>query len=467
MAATSDQFVETFQPAHPSRVAARYQYVDDIAVDRALDQAHGAQVDWVRSAPVRSAALHSWANALEKDADHLAEVLVQEVGKPINEAVGEVARGVAILRYYAQAVYDPVGEEYPSPDGRARLRVARVPLGTVGLITPWNFPLAIPLWKIAPALAYGNAVIWKPSSLATGIALEIIARSREFLPDGIVSFVPVTRRQADRLVDDPRLDGISFTGSAAVGSDLAARAARRGVAVQAEMGGQNPSIVLPDADLDHAAATIAGAAMAYAGQKCTATSRVLVADSVAGRFVPLLVDHIRALRVGEPSDPATTVGPLISQEARAKVHESIQAARLRGADCLTGGDALDREGWFLQPTLLSVTDTTDAIVQEETFGPVASVLRFDRADEAIRIANSTRFGLSAAVFGSNLHDAAEVANGLSTGLVRINASTTGVDFYTPFGGVRASSYGPREMGRAAREFYTTTRTLLVNDLTKH
>jgi aldehyde dehydrogenase (NAD+) len=444
-------------------VAAQYQLVDHTVIDGTLAAAHLAQAEWVKSAYLRSAAIHAWADSVEHKADLLTDLLVREVGKPIGEATGEVERGIAILRYYAQAVYDPIGEDYPSPDGRARIRVARVPLGVVGIVTPWNFPLAIPLWKIAPAIAYGNAVVWKPSSLAMGISLEIQAAADQSLPKGVVALLPIAGQQAGSLIDDPRLDGLSFTGSAAVGIDLAGRASKRGMPMQAEMGGQNPSIVLDDADLDYAATTIAGAAMAYAGQKCTATSRIVVSKAVASRFVPLLVDHVRSLTIGEPANAETVVGPLISEDARAEVTQAIGDARSRGATCLTGGDVLDREGWFLEPTILSIDDSSDPIAQEETFGPVASVLLFADPDDAIRVANSTKFGLSAAVFGSDVERAARLGSRLVSGLVRINASTTGVDFYAPFGGKKSSGYGPRELGRAARDFYTSTRTVVIND----
>jgi acyl-CoA reductase-like NAD-dependent aldehyde dehydrogenase len=384
------------------------------------------------------------------------------VGKPISEARGEVARTVAILRYYAQVALDPIGETYPSPDGRASLSVERRPLGTVALVCPWNFPLAIPAWKLAPALAVGNTVLLKPSSAALATATRLVELGQPHLPSGVLSVVSARGELADRLLDDPRVAGISFTGSAEVGHAIVARAVSRGAAVQAEMGGQNASVVLEDADLDAAAAMIAGAAMGYAGQKCTATSRVVVLRGVAERFVPLLVDRVRGLAVGDPLDEGTTVGPLISRDARDQVRSAVEDAVGRGARVLAGRSEPDRAGWFYAPTLLAVADAGDPFTQEETFGPAASVLVADSDADAVRIANGTRYGLSAAVFSQNLHHATTVAGQLDAGLIRVNASTAGVDYYAPFGGERASSYGPREQGRAALQFYTRTRTILVN-----
>jgi acyl-CoA reductase-like NAD-dependent aldehyde dehydrogenase len=454
--------LETYEPAHPSRLVAQQPLTSDIEVEAALGRARVAQRNWARNAAQRSVSLDALAAALDADTDTVVNLLVREVGKPLTEARAEVGRAVAILRYYSQIAFDPIGEEFPSPNGRGRLQTQRMPLGTVAIITPWNFPIAIPLWKLAPALASGNAVIWKPSSSALAVSKRLMGLATRVLPADVLVSVVLSPSQADRLVDEPAIDGLSFTGSASVGSSLASRAAKRGIPVQAEMGGQNASIVLADAHLEHAAETIASAAMGYAGQKCTATRRVIVEKSVADTFVPLLAERVRSLAVGEPLDPQTLVGPLISEAARSAVEVAIQGALGRGAEHLAGGARLDREGWFIEPALLQVRHRDDEFVQEETFGPAAAVLTFDGVAEAIEIANSTRYGLSAAVFGSNLERATSVAHGLVAGMIRVNASTTGVEFYTPFGGERASSYGPREQGRAARDFYTHTRTISIN-----
>jgi aldehyde dehydrogenase (NAD+) len=430
-------------------------------LQRRISAAEHASAEWSRLAATRSAALHRWAASLEADGG-LPDLLAREVGKPLSEARAEVARSVAILRYYAQAAYDPVGEVFPSPDGRAELRSERLPLGVVLVITPWNFPAAIPIWKIAPALAYGNAVIFKPASAAVGTAERLSQLAHRSVPQEVLQLATIGSEQVGQLLDDDRIAGVSFTGSVEVGRTVIDRVSGRGGAVQAEMGGQNPSVVLDDADVGVAARTIAGAAMAYAGQKCTATSRVIVASSIADEFVPALLDAVRGMPIGDPLDEATMVGPLISESALNSVDEAVSAATKRGAELLTGGRPASGEGWFYDPALLRVADISDPFVQEETFGPAAAVMLADDDEQTIAIANSTRFGLSAAVFGADTDRAWRVARRLRSGLVRVNASTTGVDFYAPFGGDKDSSYGPREQGKAAREFYTQTRTIFIS-----
>jgi aldehyde dehydrogenase (NAD+) len=265
---------------------------------------------------------------------------------------------------------------------------------------------------------------------------------------------------AGPLVDDPRIAAVSFTGSVPVGNDIVRRVAGRGAGVQAEMGGQNPAVVLDDADPEAAAAMIARAAMEFAGQKCTATRRVIVAGAGAERVVPALVEAVRGLKVGPPEDEAVDAGPVISERARADIERSVAGARDRGAEVLAGGGRPRDEGWFVEPAVLRVADPADAFTQEETFGPAVAVLVARDDDEAVAIANGTRFGLAAAVYGRDLDRARQVAARLDAGMQRVNAPTTGVDFHTPFGGEKASSFGPHEQGRAARDFYTRTRTLL-------
>ena len=457
----SQRRIETFEPANPHNKVASVPQSTGAQIEEAVIQAELQTSAWATDAAARSVGLRRWGDAVESDAAALASLLAAEVGKPITEARAEVDRAISILMYYAQAPYEPIGEEYPVAGNRARLAVRQRPLGTVLLITPWNFPVAIPAWKMAPALAYGNTVLFKPSSAAVGTATRFVGLARDALPAGVLHTIlgggPVT----EPLLADARVSGVSFTGSALVGATVVGRVASRGGAVQAEMGGQNPSVVLEDADLDFSAATIANASMAYAGQKCTATSRVIVLASIARRFRDLLVDHVRSLRVGDPSSTATQVGPLISSAARDAVDKAVSAARRRGARVLAGASSPPGQGWYYEPTLLEVGDGQDAFVQEETFGPAAALMIANTEDDAIALANNTRFGLAAAVFGSDVGHAEAVALRVRAGLLRVNASTTGVDFYAPFGGDGASSYGEREQGRAARHFYSTTQTILV------
>lgn len=449
------------EPARPDRVVAEVAALDDAAVDTAIVRAAAAAPEWAAQAVLRSTGLNRWAQAIEGESETLATLVAREVGKTIRESRVEVARAAAIIRYYSQAAFDPIAEILPSADGRAQLTVQRLPLGVVAAICPWNFPLAIPVWKLAPALAYGNAVIFKPASAAVGVGQRLVELARPAISDEILVFAPVLAGGARRLLDDPRIAGVSFTGSSDVGRAIVARVAERGGSVQAEMGGQNASIVLDDANLERAVATIANAAMGYAGQKCTATRRVVVDESIADVFVGRLTDRIGGLVVGDPLAETTDVGPVIDAGARATVERAVEGAVSRGARVLVGGSAPDGSGWFYRPTVLAIDDPTDPFVHDETFGPVVAILVARSDDEAVRIANGTHYGLAAAVFGSDLTRATKLAQRLEAGMVRVNESTTGADFWAPFGGERASSYGPREQGREAREFYTKTRTLSV------
>lgn len=423
------------------------------------DRARKAQQAWAQSPPLqRSAAMTAAAAALDARAAELVELGVAEVGKPVTEMSGEVQRGVGILRYYAQQVLAPEGETYPAADARGLLLARRRPHGVAGLITPWNFPVAIPLWKLAPAIAYGNAVLLKPSPDATATAArlqEILASS---LPPDLVTLV-LGGATAGRAVVE-HSDAVSFTGSVTTGQAITAQAAALGKPVQAEMGGQNPSIVLEDADPAVAANAIAAAAMGYAGQKCTATSRVIVVGP-AGELAAALVEAIRGLVVGDPAEPTTALGPVITERAREAVRGAVVAATDAGARILTGGRPLDCEGWYFEPTLLDRVAPTARVAQEEVFGPLAVLLPAANDAEALALANGVRYGLAGAVFTTDLERALRFTSAMEVGLARVNGPTTGVDYYLPFGGTKASSVGPREQGTAARDFYTWTQTVAL------
>jgi aldehyde dehydrogenase (NAD+) len=442
-------------------VLGSFTLADGPAVHQCIADAHAAAPAWMRDAAARAHALHGWANALERRSDALIRLVTREVGKPVRESRAELARAIGIVRYYAQAAYDPIAESYPTA-GDGELLVHRRPHGVVSVLCPWNFPIAIPAWKIAPALAFGNTVLFRPSSEALATAHLLVETARESLPEGVLGLIVSDHRASAALVDDPRIRAVSFTGSVPVGTMIIRRAAERGIPVQAEMGGQNASIVLPDADLPFAAETVARASMEYAGQKCTATRRAIVLRQVADEFARLLADSVDALAVGDPDDESTAVGPLINEAARTAFDDTVAAACARGAVSLTHRDAAAGDGWFVAPTVLRVEDPTDTFVNEETFGPAVAVLVVDSEEDAVRLANATRFGLSAAVFTRDLTRGRQLAAQLDVGLQRVNAPTTGVDFHVPFGGEKASGYGPREQGRAARDFFTHTRTMLIH-----
>jgi alpha-ketoglutaric semialdehyde dehydrogenase len=462
MTQSTDSRLTSTNPTRPDDAVLEFTASSPDDVQKAAAAARDAQREWTATAPAaRSAALSEAADAISAAADELTAMMIREVGKPHGEAAGEAARAVAILRYYAQQVLDPDGETYPAP-GTTLLMARRRPRGIAGLITPWNFPFAIPLWKAAPALAFGNAALLKPAPEATACALRLSELVGESLPPGLLTVLPGGAETGQAVVEES--DVVSFTGSVTAGSTVREAASRRGVTAQCEMGGQNPSIVLPDVDVEATAAVLAGAAMGYAGQKCTATSRVVVVDDGHGfakRFTDALVGAVEAVGVGDPADEGVVVGPVITEAARDAVVAAAREAEDSGGRVLTGGTAPDGDGWFVAPTLVDGVPADARVAQEEVFGPFAAVLTAPDADHAVDLANGVRYGLAAAVFTRDLDRALQVADRLDAGLVRVNAPTSGVDFYAPFGGEKGSSYGPREQGKAARDFYTSIHTVTI------
>jgi acyl-CoA reductase-like NAD-dependent aldehyde dehydrogenase len=450
--------IASYSPQQPKDLVIEVPESDAAWVHAAFARARTGQAGWVDApAAVRASALATAADAVADAADELSTLMVREVGKPLAEAKGEVARSVAILRYYAQQVFDPVGAVH-EPSSRGLLLTQRRPRGVAGLITPWNFPLAIPLWKAAPALAFGNAVVLKPAPEATACGLRLVELIASALPDGLLGCVPGDAVAGRAIVAEA--DVVSFTGSTATGNLVAQAAAQRGVPVQAEMGGQNPAIVLPDADLDAAAAQIANAAAGYAGQKCTATKRVIVVGDT-GPFRDAFVNAVEALVVGDPADPDVLVGPVIDKGARDRVRGAAEDAERVGGRVLTGGVALDQDGWFVAPTVVEGVPANHTLACEEVFGPICLVQAAADLDDAVAVANSVPYGLTAAVYTRDLGTALATSQRLDAGQIKVNAPTTGVDFYLPFGGEKASSVGPREQGKAAQEFFTSLHTITL------
>ena len=428
-------------------------------VAAAAGVARDAAPGWAREpAHARAAALHACAEAVAAATDELTDLVVREVGKPLGEAGAEIGRGVAILRYFAQQALLPEGEVYPPADGVSLLHTRRRPHGVVGLITPWNFPVAIPLWKAAPALAFGNAVLLKPAPQSSAVALRLAELFAGALPDGVLTVLTGLGGTGEAIVD--AADAVSFTGSVAAGQAVARRAVARGIPVQCEMGGQNAAIVLPDADQDAAATAIAAAAMGYAGQKCTATSRVIVVGDPAP-FAERLAAAVEALPVGDPADPATVVGPLIESRPREAIRAAVRRASAGGARVLTGARQPDGDGWFQAPTLLTNVPAGDDLLQRGVLragvcGPARGVGRRRGTGGQRRAARAGRGRLHAESRGG-----ADPGEPAGRGMVKVNAPTTGVDFHAPFGGEKESSYGPREQGTAARDFYTRTVTITL------
>ncbi|GAU71197.1 putative aldehyde dehydrogenase [Streptomyces sp. NBRC 110611] len=448
--------ITSHNPADPADVLLEIAAPGAFAAAGTVERARAAQPDWLAGgAAARSAALGAVADTLDAHAAELATLAVREVGKPLTEARAEVARTAAIWRYYAQAPYEPAGAVHETATGPGLLLTRRRPHGVAGLITPWNFPFAIPSWKAAPALAAGNAVVLKPAPEATACAQRLAELVRPALPDGVFTVLPGGATEGGALVS--AADVLSFTGSTAVGRAVVCDATARGVPVQAEMGGLNAAIVLPDADIGRAAAHLAAAIAGYAGQKCTATSRVIAVGAALDPLREALCEALRSVPSGDPADPATVCGPLIGRSARDQVGDAW-----RGLGALVGGTVPERPGWYAAPTLVEKVPAGHRLLREEVFGPLAVLLAADDLDHAVRITNSVPYGLVTSVHTAGLDAALHGLDRLDTGLIRLNAPSTGVDFHLPFGGTKASGHGPREQGRAALEFYTSSRTYTLS-----
>jgi alpha-ketoglutaric semialdehyde dehydrogenase len=459
-AAASDE-----NPAHPGEFVAEVAQADAALASAACDAALAAAHDWrATPAPARGVILRHAAEALQRRAGTIAEQLTAEEGKTLAEAKGETARALAILTYFAGQTTEPDGETYPSHSAATSLLYAsREPVGVVTAITPWNFPIAIPTWKIAPALAYGNTVVWKPAQIVPLTAKNLVECFVEAgLPDGVLNLVLGPSSQIGNIiVEHPGVDAITFTGSNAVGRALQQRAVARGKKVQLELGGKNPAIVLADADLRGAAENVARGAFLSTGQKCTATSRVIVAASIIDEFQERLAALAREWRVGEPMDDDTRIGPLASRDQFERVHQYLALAQREG-HVLAGAGPDGRDGYYVRPMVVTNLPPTSRLLRDEIFGPVAAVIPATSFEHALALANDTPFGLSASVFTNDLHLALRFAREIRSGVVKINQESAGLEYHVPFGGVGQSSSGSREQGRAAREFFTQWKTVYVD-----
>ncbi|WP_405970511.1 aldehyde dehydrogenase family protein [Streptomyces sp. NBC_00988] len=456
-AVLTDAAVESRSPQRPDEVVGAFVACSAAQMETAARTARTAQAEWWASGPgARATALSAAAEALAAASGELAELVIAEVGKPRAEAVGEVDRAVAILRYNAQLSLVPLGHHLPvaGPVGSLLLDTRR-PRGVAGLITPWNFPLAIPLWKAAPALAAGNAVLLKPAPAATATATRLQELLAPHLPSGLLTVLPGGTATGAALLRSS--DVLSFTGSTTVGRTVAAASVAAGIPVQAEMGGLNASVVLPDADVAHAAKTIASAAMGYAGQKCTATSRVIVVGDQPG-FVEALTEAVRGLVVGDPAEERTAVGPVIGAAAREAVTEAVDAARAAGGRVLTGGETRD-PGWFVSPVVIDGLPPQARLNREEVFGPILSVLHAEDEDSAVQLVNATRYGLVTGLFTRDLDRALTLVPRFDTGMAKVNGATSGADYHASFGGEKDSGYGPAEQGLPALDFYSRHHTV--------
>ncbi len=458
--------ISSVNPTRPSVVVAEGLCATVADVSHAVGAAGEALKGWART-PIheRGAVLLEAAAVVERNAGAWGLELATEEGKTKAEGIGEVRRAAQILRYYGNESDRQAGEIFASPRAGEQILVTRKPVGVVAVITPFNFPIAIPAWKIAPALVYGNTVVWKPATTVPLLAIRLAeALTAAGLPPGVLNLVIGESAIGEALVEHPDLAAISFTGSTAVGRRIAASAAARGVPVQAEMGGKNAAVVLDDADVDLALDQVMLGAFRSTGQKCTATSRLIVTDAIADRFLDELATRVDALVVGDPTDDATQMGPVITGAAQRNIYGGLGTAMNQGAEVLAGGEpyfkGLLAEGFFVAPTLVELTAPAD-VWSEELFGPVLAARRATDADEAFALANESEFGLSAAIFTQDLTRALHAVEHVDVGVLHINSESAGADPHVPFGGAKKSGLGPKEQGTAAREFFTHTTTVYL------
>jgi acyl-CoA reductase-like NAD-dependent aldehyde dehydrogenase len=454
-------------PSKPSEHVALQHAGDAKLAAEAVEAAHAAFAGWrAMPPPARGEILRKAGDLLDQRAEAVGRDLTREEGKTLAEGIGETRRAVAILRYYAAQTLEPDGETYPSHSPATFLYARREPVGVVVAITPWNFPIAIPAWKIAPALAYGNTVVWKPADIVPLTATHLLqALVDAGLPKGVLNLVLGRGREiGDALVTHEKTDAITFTGSNTVGRAIQLTATERGKKVQLEMGGKNPSVVLADADLALAAEHVARGAFLSAGQKCTATSKVIVERGVLSDFQERLVALANGWKLGDPLEADTRVGPVASQDQLDTVTGYLAAGKKDGAKVLAGGARATQlgEGYFIQPTVLGDVPPTSTVVTEEIFGPVAAIIPAGSYDEAVRLANDTPFGLTSALFTRDLGKALRFASDIRSGVVKINQESAGLEFHVPFGGMKDSSSGSREQGKAAREFFTQWKTVYMD-----
>jgi len=460
---------ETFEvtdPAAPTEVTARLAAGRPEDIAAAYAAAEGARPEWGGStAQFRGGILMKAADLLEADLDAATERLTLDMGKAQRDSRAEASRGVAILRYFAGDVLQASGEVYPSADPETTLMTIEEPVGTVAVITPWNFPVAIPLWKIAPALVYGNTVVWKPASAAAGSAVLLAGiLARAGLPDGVLNLVTGHGGAlSEAITSASGLSALSFTGSGPTGMKIQKALAETTAKLQLELGGKNPAIVLADADLADAAVQISRGAFLSTGQRCTATSRAYVERAVFDEFSELLRAQAAGLVVGDPQDPGTDVGPAASAAQYRTVNGYLDLAREEGANFLFGDEPVTDPGggFFISPTILTGVDPGSRLVTEEIFGPVLCLIAVDDFEQAIEMANDTQFGLSSAVFTSDLKVAMKFARLTESGVVHVNRETAGVEPHLPFGGLKGSSNAQREQGTAARRFFTNSKTVYI------
>ena len=458
--------IENRNPSDTSDLIGLFAQAGEHQLDLALDAARAAQVEWASTGIERRyTTLMGIGEELIKRSAELGELLSREEGKPLAEGKGEIHRAGQFFTYYAAETLRQIGDNADSVRDGIEIDVRREPIGVVAIISPWNFPTATASWKIAPALAFGNAILWKPANAtpASAVALaEIIAK--QDLPKGLFNLVMGSGRSiGQRLVESPKVDAISFTGSVPVGKGIAAAAIQNLTKIQLEMGSKNALVVMDDADLDIAVTCALSGAFGGTGQKCTASSRLVVHEDIHDAFVEKLVAGTQALKVGHALNIGTQIGPAVSAEQFKSNLNYINIGKSEGAELLCGGERLDMptEGHYMAPAVFASSTNTMRINREEMFAPIACVLKVGSYEDAIATVNDTNFGLTSGIVTHSLARATHFRRNVRTGCVTVNLPTAGTDYHVPFGGRGDSSYGSREQGSYAAEFYTTVKTAYI------
>jgi acyl-CoA reductase-like NAD-dependent aldehyde dehydrogenase len=453
-------------PADVDDVVDHFGRADTDTVHKAVAAAEASLGGWSATPPARRATvLEAISGEIDTRTHELATILAREEGKTLREAELEVQRAAEIFAYFAGTARSPIGEVYASSREGVSIEMVREPVGVVGVITPWNFPIAIPAWKIAPALAYGNTVVFKPAELTSSCAWHLTDIAvRAGVPDGVLNLVIGSGSVIGQaLVDAPSVHAVTFTGSDAVGRRVIASVSARGGRVQCEMGGSNPLVIVDDADLTTAVDIAVEGCFRSSGQRCTASRRLIVTEGIFDQFAQALVQRARALVVGHSLDSATDVGPLASAQQLKTLREQLTAVAHQEQVTVIGGEVVDssRTGFYIRPAVVLGTTNTDQFNRTEVFGPVASIIRATDYDDALAMANDTQYGLSAGICTTSLSTATDFRTRSLAGMVMVNLPTAGVEAHVGFGGRGASSYGPKEQGPSAREFFTTTKTTYV------
>jgi alpha-ketoglutaric semialdehyde dehydrogenase len=453
-------------PSNVTDVVGEFARASSSDVEQAIASARTAFKKWSRTNPQeRFDILDRAGSEILARKEELGRLLSREQGKPLADGIGEAARAGYIFKFFAGEALRPGGEKIDSTRPGIDVEITREPIGVVAAITPWNFPLAIPAWKIAPALACGNCVVFKPAELVPAspwTLADIIQRAG--LPPGVLNLVMGPgSKVGPALASSPDIDAVSFTGSQDVGPSVAAAAVKTGARVQLEMGGKNPLIVLDDADLATAVSVAINGAFFQAGQRCTASSRLIVTEGIHDRFVAAMIARMKTIVVDDALKAGTEIGPVVDQRQLDKNLEYVEIGKKEGARLAEGGARLkrDTDGYYMAPALFTESAAEMRINTEEIFGPVASVIRVKNYEEALAMANSTPFGLSAGIVTTSLKYSSHFKRNSESGLVMVNLPTAGLDYHVPFGGRKKSSYGPREQGTYAKDFYTIVKTAYI------